>query len=83
VLAGAPVSEPLCVAREHLSGYALVNAVPSLGLLEPVFKACEKDPDARRTLIEAFTGDAPIYAMLKHPKALAHAARDGLRELWG
>jgi geranylgeranyl reductase family protein len=65
-------------AREHLSGHALVNLVPNLGVLEPVFKACEKDPDARRTLIEGFTGDAPIYGLLKHPRTLAAALKEGV-----
>ncbi|MDQ4107074.1 MAG: hypothetical protein M3157_07895, partial [Actinomycetota bacterium] len=69
-------------AREHLSGYAMVNLVPNLELMEPVFKACEKDPGARNTLIEAFTGDAPIYSLLKHPRTISTALRevaDGLR----
>src|SRR5215216_186332 len=67
-------------AREHYSGYALVNLVPNLMLLEPLFKACEKDPEARRTLIEAFTGDAPVYSLLKHPRMLAKALRDSVTE---
>ncbi len=67
-------------AREHFSGYALVNLVPNLMLLEPLFKACEKDPEARRTLIEAFTGDAPVYSLLKHPRMLAKALREGITE---
>ena len=65
-------------AREHFSGHALVNLVPNLGMLEPLFKACEKDPEARRALVEGFTGDAPIYSLLKHPRALAMALRDGI-----
>ena len=65
-------------AREHFSGHALVNLVPNLGMLEPLFKACEKDPDARRALVEGFTGDAPIYSLLKHPRALAAALKDGV-----
>src|ERR671910_1240923 len=65
-------------AREHLSGHALVNLVPNLGVLEPVFKACEKDPAARRALIEVFTGDAPIYSLLKHPRTLASALKEGV-----
>ena len=65
-------------AREHLSGHALVNLVPNLGMLEPVFKACEKDPEARRALIEGFTGDAPIYGLLKHPRVLATALKEGV-----
>jgi menaquinone-9 beta-reductase len=65
-------------AREHLSGHVLVNLVPNLGLLEPFFKACEKDPEARRALIEGFTGDAPIYSLLKHPRALASALKEGV-----
>jgi geranylgeranyl reductase family protein len=61
-------------AREHLSGQAVVSLLPNLWMLEPVFKACEDDKGARRALIESFTGDAPIYTMLKHPRALARAA---------
>jgi menaquinone-9 beta-reductase len=65
-------------AREHFSGHALVNLVPNLGMLEPLFKACEKDPGARLALVEGFTGDAPIYSLLKHPRALAAALREGV-----
>jgi geranylgeranyl reductase family protein len=68
-------------AREHLSGHALVNLVPHLGVLEPVFKACEKDPGARRALIEGFTGDAPIYSLLKHPRTLASALKAGVEDM--
>jgi geranylgeranyl reductase family protein len=67
-------------AREHVSGYALVNLVPHLMLLEPIFKACEKDPLARRTLLEAFTGDTPVYGLLKHPRMLARALGNGFTE---
>ena len=66
-------------AREHFSGQALVNLVPNLAMLEPVFKACEKDPGARRTLVEAFTGDAPVYSLLKHPSALKQALKTALQ----
>jgi menaquinone-9 beta-reductase len=66
-------------AKEHLSGYALTNLVPNLGMLEPLFEACEKNPDARRTLVEGFTGDAPIYSLLKHPKALGRALANAVR----
>jgi menaquinone-9 beta-reductase len=65
-------------AREHFSGHALVNLVPNLGMLEPLFKACEKDLGIRRSLVEGFTGDAPIYSLLKHPKALATALKEGV-----
>jgi len=67
-------------AKEHLSGYALTNLVPNLHMLEPLFAACEKDPEARRALIEAFTGDAPVYTLLKHPRALGRAVKNALRE---
>ena len=67
-------------AREHLSGYALVNLVPNVMLLEPLFKACEEHQEARRTLVEAFTGDAPVYSLLKHPRALTRALRDGVMQ---
>jgi flavin-dependent dehydrogenase len=66
-------------ARVHLSGYALTNLVPNLQMLEPLFKACEKDPGARRTLVKSFTGDAPIYSLLKHPKTLGRAIKTALR----
>jgi len=65
-------------AREHLSGHAVVSLLPNLSMLEPVFKACESDEGARGTLIEGFTGDTPIYTMLKHPRALARAASTAL-----
>jgi menaquinone-9 beta-reductase len=67
-------------AREHLSGYALVNLVPNLMMIEPLFKACEKDQRARQTLVEAFTGDAPVYSLLKHPRALTRALKDGVAQ---
>jgi menaquinone-9 beta-reductase len=49
-------------------------------MLEPIFKACEKDPEARRTLLEAFTGDAPVYGLLKHPRMLARALQESVTE---
>jgi len=67
-------------AREHLSGYALVNLVPNLMIIEPLFKACEKDQGARQTLVEAFMGDAPVYSLLKHPRALTRALKDGVAQ---
>jgi menaquinone-9 beta-reductase len=54
--------------------------VPNLMLLEPLFKVCEKDSEARRTLLEAFTGDAPVYSLLKHPRMLARALQDGVKQ---
>ena len=63
-------------AREHLSGHALVNLVPNMDLLEPLFKACERDQAASRALVESFTGDAPVYSLLKHPAAFATALKD-------
>lgn len=66
-------------AREHLSGQAMVSLIPNLTMLEPLFKVCEKDSRTRRTLVESFTGDTPIYSLLKHPKALASALKDSIR----
>ncbi|MBA4116964.1 MAG: hypothetical protein H0X71_11160 [Rubrobacter sp.] len=66
-------------AREHLSGYALTNLVPNLQMIEPFFKACEKDPAARRALIEGFTGDTAVYNLLKHPKSLGRAVKAALK----
>ena len=45
-------------------------------MLEPLFKACEKDGEASRALVESFTGDAPVYSLLKHPRAFGRALRD-------
>ncbi len=56
-------------AREQFSGLAFVKLIPKMEVLEPLFKASEKDPAARRTMVEIFTGDTPIYGLLKHPKA--------------
>ncbi|MBA2344516.1 MAG: geranylgeranyl reductase family protein [Rubrobacter sp.] len=67
-------------ARVHLSGQAMVNLVPNLSMMEPLFKACEKDEKARRTLIEGFTGDSPIYSLLKHPQALGRALQIAVKE---
>ena len=67
-------------AREHISGYALVNLVPNMMMIEPLFKACEKDQGARQTLVEAFTGDAPVYSLLKHPRALTQALKDSVSQ---
>jgi geranylgeranyl reductase family protein len=66
-------------AKEHVSGYALTNLIPNLGMLEPLFEACEKDPGARRTLVEGFTGDSPIYSLLKHPNTLGRALMKTVR----
>jgi len=67
-------------AREHISGYALVNLVPNLMMIEPLFKACENDPAARRTLVEAFTGDTPVYSLLKHPRTLTRALKESVAQ---
>ncbi len=66
-------------AKEHLSGYALTNLVPNLQMIEPLFKACEQDPGARLTLIEGFTGDTPVYSLLKHPRSLGRAVKAALK----
>jgi flavin-dependent dehydrogenase len=70
-------------AREQLSGYAFINLVPNMEMLEPLFKASEKDPAAHRTIVEIFTGDTPIYGLLRHPRVLANALRDTVRPLAG
>lgn len=68
-------------AKEHVSGQTLVNALPNLNLLEPLFKACETDARTRATLISTFTGDEPVYNVLKHPRALTGVARNVLGAL--
>jgi menaquinone-9 beta-reductase len=49
-------------------------------MIEPLFKACEKDQGARQTLVEAFTGDTPVYSLLKHPRALTRALKDSVSQ---
>ena len=59
-------------ARAHISGYMLLKLVPKLEVLEPLFRAGEKDRRLRQTFIEIFTGDAPVYSLLlRHPWVLA------------
>ena len=70
-------------AREQFSGLAFVKLLPKMELLEPLFKACEKDSAARRTMLQIFTGDTPIYGLLNHPKVAAAALRDAAREFAG
>ncbi|MDQ3863610.1 MAG: NAD(P)/FAD-dependent oxidoreductase [Actinomycetota bacterium] len=67
-------------AKEHLSGQAFINLVPNGLFLEPLFKVCEKEPAGRLSLVEGFSGDAPIYSLLKHPRMLAKALRDGVTQ---
>jgi hypothetical protein len=52
-------------------------------VLEPLFKVSEKDSAARRTMVEIFTGDTPIYSLLKHPKIAAATLRDAARTFAG
>jgi flavin-dependent dehydrogenase len=66
-------------AREHMSGLALVKLIPRMELLEPLFRASEKDSAARRTIVEIFTGDTPIYGLLRHPQLLTVALSDTVR----
>jgi hypothetical protein len=50
----------------------LLKLVPKLEVLEPLFRAGEKDRRLRQTFIEIFTGDAPVYSLLlRHPWVLA------------
>ena len=62
-------------ALRHFSGHALVKALPNLAVLEPIFKASEADRELSRTLIESFTGDASVFKLLEHPRALASLLR--------
>lgn len=70
-------------AREQLSGLAFAKLIPKMEVLEPLFKASEKDSAARRTMVEIFTGDTPVYSLLKHPKVAAAALRDAARTFAG
>jgi hypothetical protein len=47
-----------------------------MGLLEPLFKSCEADGASSRALVESFTGDAPVYSLLRHPATLAGALKE-------
>ena len=52
-------------------------------LLEPIFKACEKEPEARRTLLEAFTGDSPVYSLSNIPACSQEHCRIASRSGYG
>ena len=54
---------------------SLVNRLPSLDLIEPVFERCPSDDRLRRTLAECLAGNRDAGVLLRrHPGAVARAA---------
>ncbi len=53
-----------------------MKLLPHMQQLNPLVRACEGDPTANRTLVNVFAGNAPSYALLKHPGALARTVRE-------
>ena len=61
---------------DYLSGRAIMKLLPHMQQLNSLVRACEGDPTANRTLVDVFAGNAPSYALLKHPGALARTVRE-------
>lgn len=60
----------------------LVNRVPRLDLMEPVFESCRSDEGLRRSVVECLVGNSGAGVLLKrHPKAVARAAGSALRKV--
>lgn len=60
----------------------LVNRLPRLDLMEPVFKRCETDSGLRRTVAEALAGNTGASALLrKRPAVVARAAGEAVAGL--
>lgn len=59
---------------------ALVNRLPRLDLMEPIFEACETDSGLRRTVAEALAGNAGASALLRRrPGVVARATGEAIR----
>ena len=60
---------------------SLVNRLPRLDLMEPVFAGCETNGRLRRPLLECLIGNKDASALLyRHPAASARAAGAALRK---
>ena len=60
---------------------SLVNRLPYLDLMEPVFAGCETNGRLRRTLLECLIGNKDASTLLyRHPAASARAAGAALRK---
>ena len=60
---------------------SLVNRLPRLDLMEPVFERCPTNDRLRRTLAECLAGNTDAFALLKrHPVTVARAAGAALRK---
>ena len=55
-----------------------MKLLPRREHLGPLFRSSENDPAASRTLADVFSGNAPAYALLKHPRTLARAVRESV-----
>ena len=60
---------------------SLVNHLPRLDLMEPVFERCPSDDRLRRTLAECLAGNRDAGVLLRrHPGAVARAAGAAIRK---
>ncbi len=63
---------------------SLVNHLPRLDLMEPVFGYCPSDDRLRRTLIECLAGSRDAGVLLRrHPSVVARAAGAAIRKVVG
>ena len=61
---------------------SLVNLLPHLDLMQPVFERCPSDDRLRRTLAECLAGNRDAATLLRrHPATLARAAGAAIRKV--
>ncbi len=61
---------------------SLVNRLPRLDLMEPVFERCPSDDRLRRTLAECLAGNRDAGVLLRrHPGVVARAAEAAIRKI--
>ena len=61
---------------------SLVNSLPRLDLMEPVFERCPSDDRLRRTLAECLAGNRDAGVLLRrHPRTVVRAAGAAVRRV--
>ena len=61
---------------------SIVNRLPRLDLMEPVFERCPSDDRLRRTLAECLAGNRDVGVLLRrHPATVARAAGAAIRKI--
>ena len=63
-------------ATMHYPAFALLRLLPTMALLEPAYRACAVNTEARKTLIRVAADETSMLTLLSHPQMLARAARE-------